>query len=436
MVRRIFNRKNLPWFITAAFAIAFVVALLARPDEAPASAASRPGVIDGVVQDDSGRRVIAWLDPMFSQGPPHNYKSNKPGIAPDCRMKLVPLYADEAPAGAESTVEGYSVVSLPPARQQVIGVKLGTAEVRNLSGTTRTVGRVTVDERLRAQIRTKFEGYVEQLYVNFTGQPVRRGQPILSVYSPDLLATQQELILASRNRTPFGQTLYEAARRRLLLWDMSSGDIDRVVRTGQAQRAVVLRSPGDGVVLTKNVVEGTRVMPDNTLYEIADLRRIWVLADIYESDLSQVQVGQPAQITVSALGGQMFAGRVTFASPTVNEETRTIAVRVELENPGLLLRPEMYVDVVLQSGIGPVLSVPESAVLRTGVRSIVFVARGDGQFEPREVQTGAKAGGYYEIRRGIVAGETVAVDANFLIDSESRLKAAISGMSGMPDMQH
>jgi len=429
-MKRVFSREKLPWIVAGVFAIAFVIALLVRRDGGTPADVDATG---GVVQDSSGRRVTAWIDPMYSQGPPHIYKSNKPGRAPDCNMKLVPLYAEEAPAGgtADSSVPGYSVVSLPPARQQVIGVKLGKAEFRVLSRMTRTVGRVTVDERLRAQIRPKFEGYVEQLYVNFTGQPVRRGQPLLSVYSPDLLTTQQELILAARNKTSFGNTLYEAARRRLLLWDMSAGDIERVARTGQPQRAVALRSPVDGVVLTKNVVQGARVMPNDTLYEIADLRRVWVLADIYESDLSQLRVGQLAQVTVSALGGRTFPGRVTFAAPTVSEATRTIAARIELDNPGLVLRPEMYADVVLQSDAGSVLSVPESAVLRTGVRSIVFVARGNGQFEPREVQTGIKAGGFYEIRRGVAAGETVAVDANFLIDSESRLKSAISGMGGM-----
>src|SRR5216684_2504625 len=300
MLAQIFNRKNLPWFIAAIFGIAFLVVLFARSG---GGAASKGNEINGVVQDNSGRRVIAWIDPMYSQGPPHLNKSTKPGRAPDCGMKYVPQYADEVPAGASmtSTVSGYANVSLPPARQQLIGVKLATAELQNLSRTTRTVGIVALDERRLAQIHTKFDGFIENLYVNFTGEPVRRGQPLFSIYSPDLLATEQELILAERNRSQFGSTLADSARRRLLLWDMSAADIDRVVRSGKPQRDVIIRSPADGVVLTKNAIQGTRVMPTDTLYEIGDLSRVWVLGDVYEFDLPYVRVGQTAQVTISSI---------------------------------------------------------------------------------------------------------------------------------------
>jgi len=278
-------RRMLPWLVAAIFAIAFVVLLVARRG-------GGSNEINGVVQDNSGRRVVAWIDPMYSQGPPHLNKSNKPGRAPDCGMKYVPQYADEVPSGASmtSTVSGYANVSLPPARQQLIGVKLATAALQNLSRTTRTAGIVAVDERRLAQVHTKFEGFIESLYVNVTGETVRRGQPLFSIYSPDLLATEQELILAERNRSTLGATLAESARRRLLLWDMSAADIDRVARTGQPQRAVVVRSPVDGVVLTKNALAGMRVMPSDSLYEIGDLSRVWILADVYESELPYVRV--------------------------------------------------------------------------------------------------------------------------------------------------
>jgi Cu(I)/Ag(I) efflux system membrane fusion protein len=420
-MKRIFNRRNLPWLVAAIFAIAFVVVLLARRGDGSNA--------NGVVQDNSGRRVIAWIDPMYSQGPPHLYKSNKPGIAPDCRMKLVPQYADEVPTGAStSTVSGYANVSLPPARQQLIGVKLAKAEYRNLAGTTRTVGRVTADERRIAQIHPKFEGVVEALHVSFTGQPVRRGEPLLAIYSPDVLATQQELILAGRNRTDFGAQLTAAARRRLLLWDMSSGDIAQVARTGQPIRAITLRSPAGGVVLKKNVTLGARVMPEDTLYEVADLSTVWVLADVYESELASLRVGNAAQVTLTSDPGRVYTGRVTFVSPVLNEATRTAQVRIEIENPAGALKPEMYANVLLQRPAAQVLVVPDSAVLKTGTRSVLFVARGNGQFEPRQVETGMEAADFIEIRRGVTAGETVVVDANFLIDSESRLKAAISEM--------
>lgn len=424
---KFFSRQHLPWMIIAAvLAVALVVVLFAR-----SGGGENASVINGVVQDNSGRRVVAWIDPMYSQGPPHLYKSNAPGRAPDCGMTLVPQYADEIPTGASSTstVSGYATVSLSPARQQIIGVKLAKAELRDLSRTTRTVGRVAVDERRLAQIHTKFEGFIEKLFVNFTGDSVRRGQPLFSIYSPDLLATQQDLIVAERNRSQFGSTLADAARRRLLLWDMSPGDIESVIRSGQPQRDVIIRSPVDGIVLTKNAVEGTRVMPTDALYEIGDLSHVWILADLYEMDLPYVSVGQTAQVSVSSVSGRKWAGRVTFVSPTLDEKTRTAKVRLELDNPGGLLKPDMFVDVVLQEPIGMGIAVPESAVLQTGTRSIAFVDRGNGQFEPREVQTGPTANGVTQIRSGIAAGETVAVDANFLIDSESRLKAAISGMS-------
>lgn len=432
MVSRIFNRRNLPWIITVVLAVALVVVVFAK-----SGASSNNNEINGVVQDDSGRRITAWLDPMYSQGPPHIYKSDKPGRSPDCGMKLVPQYADEIPTGASmatSTVSGYSNVSLPPARQQLIGVKLARAEWRDLSRVTRTVGIVATDERRLTQIHTRFEGYIENLYVDFTGQAVRRGQPLFSIYSPDLLSTQQELILAERNRSTLGSALAESARRRLLLWGMSAGEVDRVARTGQPQRAVVIASPTNGVVLTKNAIAGTRVMPADTLYEIADLSRVWILADVYESDLAYVGVGQLAQVRAASIPGRSWVGRITFVSPTVDATTRTAKVRIELDNPEGLLKPNTYADVVLQEPAGAGVAVPDSAVLKTGTRSIAFVQRAPGQFEPREVQTGIRADGSIQIRSGVNAGEIVVVDANFLVDSESRLKSAISGMANMPGM--
>jgi len=418
------KRTWLPWLLSALFAVAFGVVLVILLTKRGGSA----NEIDGVTQDNSGRRVVAWIDPMYSQGPPHLYKSNQPGVAPDCGMKLVPQYAEEAVTnGATSTVNGYANVAVTPQRQQLIGVKLATAELRDLSRTIRTTGRVTADERRVAQVRTKFEGFVDALYVNFTGQPVRRGDPLLAVYSPDLLATQNELILAERNHSDLGRTLADAARARLRLWDMSAADIDRVVRTGQATRDVVLRSPVSGVVTAKNVVAGARVMPSDTLYEVTDLSHLWVLADVYESELQAVHVGTPAQIVV---GGQTLPGRVTFIGPVVAAQTRTVTVRIELDNTPGLLKPDMYADVLLQQPVGSSVAVPDSAVMNTGTRSVVFIARGNGTFEPRQVTTGAKADGFYAIRSGVQPGERVVVDANFLVDSESRLKSALSQMKG------
>ncbi len=418
-------KRWLPWLVAALFAAAFVILLVAK------RGGSSLNEIDGVTQDSSGRRVVAWIDPMYSQGPPHLYKSNHPGVAPDCGMKLVPQYGDQIPTGsnATSTVSGYANVTIPPQRQQLIGVKLATAELRDLSRAIRTTGRVAVDERRTAQVRTKFEGFIDTLYVNFTGQPVRRGEPLAAIYSPDLLATQNELILAERNRSDLGRTLADAARTRLRLSDMSASDIDRVARSGKPMRDVILRSPVSGVVTAKNAVAGGRIMPSDTLYEVADLSHVWILADVYESELQAVRVGTPAQVLA---GGQPLAGRVTFIGPVVAAQTRTTTVRIELDNPTGLLKPDMYADVVLQSPAGTSVAVPDSAVMNTGTRSVVFVARAGGTFEPRQVTTGVKANGFYAIRSGVQPGERVVVDANFLVDSESRLKSALSQMNGAP----
>ena len=367
------------------------------------SCAQKKNEVDEVTQDGSGRRVIAWIDPMFAQGPPHNYKSKHPGIAPDCGMKLVPQYAEAAPQG-----------------QQAMGVKLATAEVRDLSRTLRTTGRVSVDERSVAQVRAKFEGFVDALYVNFTGQQVRSGEPLLAIYSPDLLATQNDLILAERNKSDLGKTLADAARARLRLWDMSAADIDRIVQTGKATRDVILRSPVSGVVTTKNAVAGGRVTPGDTLYEVADLSHVWVLADVYESELPFVRIGTAAQVSV---GGETLNGHVTFVGPVVAPQTRTATVRIELDNARGALKPDMYAEVILSEQIGKSVAVPDSAVMNTGARSIVFVARADGTLERREVVTGAKTGGYFAIASGVQAGERVVADANFMVDSESRLRA-------------
>jgi Cu(I)/Ag(I) efflux system membrane fusion protein len=415
------KRGWLPWLVAAILAVALAAVLVSKRGRAAADRS-------GVTQDGSGRRVEAWIDPMYAQGPPHNYKSNQPGRSPDCGMRLVPVYADEAATtAATSTVSGYASVHVTPQRQQLLGVKLATAELRPLSRTIRTTGRVAVDERRTAQVRTKFEGFADSLYVNFTGQAVRRGDPLLSVYSPDLLATQNELILAERNHSDLGRTLADAARARLRLFDVSAQDIDRVVRSGKPMREVIVRSPVAGVVMTKNVVAGARVMPADTLYEIADLSHVWLLADIYEAELPSVHIGSPAQVIVA---GRTLAGRVAFIGPVLTAQTRTANVRIELDNQSGLLKPDMYGDVILQQPQAVSVAIPDSAVMNTGTRSIIFVARGGGTFEPRQVTTGMKAGGFYEIRFGVQPGERVVVDANFLVDADSRLKSALSQMNG------
>jgi multidrug efflux pump subunit AcrA (membrane-fusion protein) len=379
------------------------------------------------------RKVLYWTDPMAP-----GYKSDKPGKSPFMDMQLVPVYEDggTTPSG----VAGYSAIQLPPERQQAIGVQIGKAQLRDLTRTIRTVGRVTFDETLQAQIHTKFEGYVERLFVDYTGKAVRKGEPLLSIYSPELLATQEEFLIALRARQRLaasqnpdvasgGMDLYESARQRLLLWDISPGEIAELEKTGKPKKALTLYSPVDGFVLTKNAVAGARVMPADVLFEIAGLRRVWVLADVYESEASFVALGQTARMSLSYLPGRTWTGRVSFIAPVLDEKTRTVRVRLAFDNPDGVLKPEMFADVTLEKPLGRVLAVPDGAVLTTGTRALVFVARGGGKFEPRVVTPGAKADGYYEIRGGIQTGEDVVTQANFLIDSESRLKSALAGMT-------
>jgi RND family efflux transporter, MFP subunit len=292
----------------------------------------------------------------------------------------------------------------------------------------RTIGRVTVDETRLVRINTKFDGYIEKLYVNVTGQQIRKGQPLFSVYSPDLLSTQQEYLLAMRaaKQSP---SLLVAARQRLLLWDITPAEIRQLERTGAARKSVTIVSPTNGVVLNKMAVEGARVTAGEPLFEIANLDRVWIQADVYESELQFIRLGAPATSTLSYIPGRTWTGRVTFIAPTVDPLTRTIKVRSEFDNADGALKPDMFADVVIQQPARQVVVVPESAVLQTGTRSVVFVVKPDGTFEPKEVSVGTKTDQVYEVRSGLKAGEKVVTQANFLIDSESRLKAALAQMS-------
>jgi RND family efflux transporter MFP subunit len=431
----------IPWVLVVLLAVALVFVAASRRRQSPGAAPPDAGPGAGAVTPRAPeRRILYWVDPMHPA-----YKSDKPGTAPDCGMDLVPVYeGDSGSEPAAQPVAGYSAVTLSAERQQAIGVQLGRAEERELTKTIRTVGRVTFDETLLYQIHPKFEGYVEELYVDYTGKPVRKGQPLLSIYSPDLLATQQEYLLAVRARRQVAASsdpqfrrgageLYDSARQRLLLWDIRPADIERLEKTGKPQKALTLYSPADGFVMSKNAVQGGRVMPSDTLFEIAGLSRVWVLADVYESEAPFVRVGQTARMRLSYLPDRSWTGRVTFIAPVLDEKTRTVKVRLEFDNPDEALKPGMFADVSLEQPLGRVLTVPDSAVLTTGTRCIVFVAKGNGRFEPREVKVGAKVDSLYQVREGIEAGEEVVTQANFLVDSESRLKAALAGIAPAPD---
>jgi Cu(I)/Ag(I) efflux system membrane fusion protein len=374
------------------------------------------------------------------------YVSEKPGDCPICEMKLVPIPAGLSgatatiPAVATDAVAGRALVTLSAERRSLLGVRSEEVREGRIDKTIRTIGRVAVDERRLAHMHTKFEGYVERLYVDFTGKYVAKGDPLLSIYSPDLVATQQEYLLALRAQKQLGTSqipsvaqggagLLEAARERLRLWDISPADIAEIERTGTVRRALDLHADVSGFVVVKNVVQGMRVMPADTLFEIADLSRVWVMADVYESDLSSVRIGMPAEITLSYQPGKIWRGQVTNIAPTVDQSTRTIKVRIEVGNQGGSLKPDMFGDVLLRVMQGTGLVVSDSAVINTGERTLVFLDRADGSLEPRDIEVGPRLADGYQVLRGLAKGDRVVTAANFLLDSESSLKAAISALT-------
>ena len=353
-------------------------------------------------------------------------------------MDFVPVYDDELqPAGS---VPGRAAVALSPERRRVLGLRSAPVQMVNLQRTIRTVGRVTADERRLHHVHTKFEGYVEKLFVDFVGKEVRRGEPLVSIFSPELVATQEEYLLALRARERLasggiasvargGADLVDAAKRRLLLWDIRPADIERLERTGQVRRTLDLYSDVDGYVVDKHALQGMRITPSETLFDIADLSHLWVLADVYESDLSAVRVGMTADVTVAHVPDRTWTGAITYVAPTVEEKTRTVKVRVEVDNRDRELKPEMFADVVLKTDLGRGLVVPDNALVQSGTRTLVFVDRGDGTLEPREIQIGAKTAEGVQVRRGVIEGERIVTSANFLLDSESSLKAALTAMT-------
>jgi membrane fusion protein, copper/silver efflux system len=372
------------------------------------------------------KKILYWVDPMHPW-----YKSDKPGIAPDCNMKLVPVYA-----GEEKKYEGKSApgtVAIPEEKRKLMGVELGAAQYETVEDAIHAAARVTLDETKIAKVQTKIEGWIDEVYVDFTGKHVEKGDPLVSVYSPEALATQQEYLLAikaqrSMQSSPVhemmgaSENLVAAARKRLELWDISPEQIDEIAHFNRTLKNLTLHSPISGFVTERNAWPKGRVTPDMTLYTIADLSTVWVIADVFEYEAAAVKLGAPAAMTLAYLPGRVFHGRVSYILPQVDPVTRTLKVRVQFDNPGYTLKPEMYGDVELRTGGARRLVVPESAVLNSGDRQVVFVDRGDGSFETREVKVGAGAEGKVEILSGLKPVERIVTSGNFLIDSESRLK--------------
>ncbi len=369
------------------------------------------------------------------------YISEQPGECPICGMSLVPIEEEGNGMEQMSMVEGYASVKVSPEFRQLIGVKTGVVERRPLEKIIRTVGEIDYDERRLAHIHAKVSGWIENLYVDYTGRLVQGGEPLLALYSPELVSTQEEYILALRGQEELvsstfpdvslgANALLKATKRRLELWDITEDQIEELERTRKPKTGMVLHSPISGFVLHKEAFEGKYVNPDDELYVIADLSVVWVYADIYEYELPYVKEGQEARVNLSYLPGEEFVGAVDYIYPFMDEKTRTVKVRLVFENPGWKLKPKMFANVNLKVDLGEQLAIPEGAVLDTGTRQIVFLDRQDGTFEPREVELGQKVEDYHVILEGLREGDRIVTSANFLIDSESRLRAATQAMIG------
>lgn len=348
---------------------------------------------------------------------------------------------NHAAAAADSAVP----VALTVEGARRIGVTFAAVTIGAMTTDITSLGQVTYDETRATAIAPKVEGWVEKLHVNFTGQEVREGEALLDIYSPMLVTAQEELLLAARlvrgvaNGTEEAkrgaEEMLASARRRLQYWDITASDIERIERTGQATRTVTLRATSRGVVVEKLVLSGQRIMAGETLYRLADLRTVWVDAQVFEHDLALVRTGQRVSVEIQAYPGERWPGSVTYVYPLVDAATRTARIRVELANPGRRFKPGMFATVHLSSALRQrVLTVPRSAVLATGQRSIVFLKTASGTLEPHEVVTGVANDDRIEIRSGLQERDTVVASATFLIDAESNLKAALDNMAQMPGM--
>jgi RND family efflux transporter MFP subunit len=393
----------------------------------PSTAHSSTPAAGSPLASEPQKRILYWYDPMHPA-----YHSDKAGIAPDCGMALVPMYESKIPAEQATTDAG--LIHLPKSQQRALGVRLSSVEEQDMSRTLRTSGVVTADERNIAHVHVKTSGWVEDVYANFVGQLVHKGQPLFTFYSPDLLATEQEYLIARRGEQQLGkssyeevakssQSLLESARERLKLWDLTDEQIAKLDRTGEVSKTITIYSPVNGFITDRKVFPHISVSGDSDLYMIADLSRVWVTADVFEADLPYVKVGEVAIIHFPYAPGKTITGRVGYSFPELDPQTHTAKIRIDVANPGLVLKPNMLADVELHIGYGRHLEVPSEAVLDSGTVQTVFVARDDSTFEPRQVTIGATVDGKTIITAGLKKGETIVESGNFLLDSDTQLNA-------------
>jgi multidrug efflux pump subunit AcrA (membrane-fusion protein) len=394
--------------------------LFASAPVGPATSKSASGPCPG------GAKPVYWKAPMDP-----TYVRDEPGKSP-MGMDLLPVCAEEDDRSSEGAVR------INPGMIQNMGVRMALVERRDLTRIVRAVGRVDYDERLVEHVHIKVQGWIEELYVKYEGEMVKRGQPLFELYSPELVSTQEELLIAARYRdstagSPFsdvkrgGDDLFEATRRRLELWDIPDRDIDQLLDRGIVSKTLTIYAPTSGVVTHLMVRSGMEVGSNDNLYTIADLSRVWVYADVYEYELAWIAEGQRVVVKLSYLPGAALEGVVTYIYPYLDPKTRTARVRLELDNPGGVLKPDMFANVSIEAETRKgVLAVPEEAVIRSGRRNLIVVALGDGHFQPRDVSLGLDTGdGWLEVRDGLRVSEQVVTSGQFLIDSESKLQEAV-----------
>ncbi|MBU1001776.1 MAG: efflux RND transporter periplasmic adaptor subunit [Proteobacteria bacterium] len=386
----------------------------------------------GEVDPKTGKVIKYWVAPMDPA-----YIRDTPGKSP-MGMDLVPVYQDQ---GGEK--EPTSTIRIDPVTVQNMGVRTGKVRRAPLSKSIRALGSVTFDETRMYAVNTKFDGWIEKLYVDFVGETVKKGQPLFEIYSPEVVTAQEEYRLALDQVASLGHSAYpsvranaerlrEASRKRLSYWDLSESQIRRLEQGGQVRKTVTVYSPESGVVIKKDALLGHFVKAGMHQYDIADLSRVWVDVEVFEYELPFMRKGMPARMELSYMPGKTYSGKVLFIYPFLNPKTRTVRLRLEFPNPDNKLKPDMYANVFLQAQIDPAaLVIPQEAVIDSGVRKLVFVAQGKGRFEPREVRIGAEGDdGNFQVLSGLGEGEEIVLSAQFMMDSESRLREAIQKMLG------
>ena len=407
--------------------LAAVLAAAACGRARPAPPAATP--TPSASTDASGRRVLYWYDPMAPGS-----KFDKPGKSPFMDMPLVPKYADEA--APSRTGPSAAAVTLSPEAVRATGIATVPVTRGSVSNEIRAVGTIEIDETRQVRVSARVAGRLEKLFADFTGQRVEKGAPLYEIYSPDLVATEREYLLALENRRRLSEAsadalhgaddLVAAARERLRLWGIGPGQIAALEQTGQPELRLVYRSPIAGTVMQKMAVEGQYVTEGTELYLLADLSSVWLVARVYEHELAGLRVGQPVAATVSALPGETFRGRIAFIDPVLDRDTRSARIRISLPNPGGRLKPGMYADARLEAPSAPALVIPRSALIDTGVRRVVYVETAPNVFTARDVTTGSRSGDSVAILAGLKEGERVVAAANFFVDSQAQLAGGSS----------